>query len=1842
MTSSKSHMSIRLLQVVTFALLFHLCSSTDCAADPGNQDFTIQSVSPSGGSCLGETVVTIQAVFKMPNCSFLTGFGENLWNGLGPGGVLQTITIDGIACVLHGTINSDPNYQNILTCKVATISNCNTVSGAGKLVQILWNGKISQGGYMWSWIPCWSAVRIFPQMGIVSGGTVVTITGGNFSDIVTLQSVNNVVAYVTIDLYPCTNLNYINSTSITCVTTDAGQSTGQCQDVVITIDTMINTIAGAWAWIPRPLVSAVSPSHGPAQGGITITIDGTFGTKLHNTTVFMGSSGNATSLGCEIGANDVKTPNRISCSLPASQGLGNWIQVQETYLDAARMKQQESISSVKQYIFDYDAPSITSITPSASAPTGGAIMTINGINFGNYAPGSTNPISVALTTTSAVPLACTNVLWVSNQVIKCTIPAGAGYNLSVSVTADSQVSSNVAFFNYLPPNITSISPSTLGPTNGNGMITVTGNNFGAFPCLSRPNFCSQNVLVDGVACFQTVFISDQMLICSVRPGIGKNHFVTVDVSSQVSTQVFPMAYDAPVIESMSNGTAYPGGGNVILTINGRNFGPNDPIDNPISVRIMENTSYIDNATYVAQSFPCVTAKVTVDHYRITCLTSPGLGRNLPVIVTVGSQDSNWNYGFNYLAPQLLAFVRTYTPGPPWTTYFGAPPSALLPDGSNANITIQGLDDTFGYSGPPLDLNVAIGNKNCLSTFWIDSNTLSCVIPPGSGENLPVWITVAGQTNVLNTVRTFTYFPATVTNVSPLSGQGNVTLQLWGSNFGVSSDDDFFIQLGGKVCTQILRYNDSYATCVTPSNLRPVTVYVSVGGWMNPSPFTFVYDPCPVGTFADDVTVSCVSCDPGFYNDQPMTQSCQPCPHNSYQNQSQQAFCYPCPYQSAGLTVATLQLSECQCMPGWYGPNGTDCTQCPPGGDCPGGLQVAPAFGYWGNPNYLASFFPCSPKQACPGNYTCALDAFNRLCSKCPPDTFISSGLCKACPSKAATSAAIAFVSIGVMLAAAAIGKTNSLSKIKIIVSFTSIVSTMNSPTYRIPWPEFFTSFLDSMAAFLEVDMPFSWGASCLYEVQLSFFNKFILPAILPPIGAGCIILYFFFWRACRYLSGGKSSKQTEATKSRCIRNAVLLIFFCVPAICCKVASLYNCIQLDFGIYYLAVDPTIQCYTEEYMTYRDGGIFLLTIYGACVPLSMFLWLAVNHKHLDDEIFKMRYGFMYEDYEKKFFFWETLEMLRKLFFTAAIVILYKMDESSRLAIVVFVAYLYAVITIACKPYVDMTADSLQIYSMVTIYVIGFFGLVFKMNEISKSADTMSVTLIALVIFMIAFGVALSIVGMLGAKLRYRILARFYPELAAQQYKTNGQDMTPEERQRLEEFLARIKLRQEKLKKKTEADVRREERMRLLREKAEKKFLKAQRRYLKDHGEISDSESEENSEDDSDSDSSTSSESEDDSEDADEWDQLMVEQKMVNGKNVISIVPKSNLSIKKGGDMMLEKLETDANKDAEGKKMKDAREKRNKRRSSMKLREAAAWKLPEFVGANLSIFSLSKNEDAKDALELAELTGGMNTTQEGSDGDSENGSVETGKNSASRRPSDGDDTKSVRSVKSVASAVTVKSTTSTVRNRDATVMNLSSKTVRRVGQTAAANLAKNSPVGAGAMVDDSVPSKPSSRLQRSDSRDSFASVVTVSERKTVTATPKALTAGIPKRIPAPSATGTNRSRPASRAPSSQTLPKQDSFTSVGPEQPDSRSVSSPNRSRMRDRPRVVKPVDLSSFANAVAPQQRSMDGSTRATPTNRSAADLAMLNSLKTSLAVNSQTPIWRAPRPGRTPTGRGKPM
>eukprot|EP00743_Colponemidia_sp_Colp-15_P014373 GILK01016998.1.p1 GENE.GILK01016998.1~~GILK01016998.1.p1 ORF type:complete len:420 (-),score=91.17 GILK01016998.1:201-1292(-) len=192
---------------------------------------------------------------------------------------------------------------------------------------------------------------------------------------------------------------------------------------------------------------------------------------------------------------------------------------------------------------------------------------------------------------------------------------------------------------------------------------------------------------------------------------------------------------------------------------------------------------------------------------------------------------------------------------------------------------------------------------------------------------------------------------------------------------------------------------------------------------------------------------------------------------------------------------------------------------------------------------------------------------------------------------------------------------------------------------------------------------------------------------------------------------------------------------------------------------------------------------------------------------------------------------------------------------------------------------------------------------MNEISKAENILSIIFIILVTFAIAFIVTFPVSSTLAALRKRCNVARVHPEPTVEQHEATDQDMTSGENQRLESFLLYIKTCQQKLKKEAEVEERRQERIELLRKKEERNALREERRSLKDQGEISDSESDQSddSDDSSCSDSSTESESEIDSEEAHELEQWIAEQKVVDGENVVAIVPKPISAKMKSGHII-----------------------------------------------------------------------------------------------------------------------------------------------------------------------------------------------------------------------------------------------------------------------------------------------------------------------------------------------------
>jgi hypothetical protein len=104
-----------------------------------------------------------------------------------------------------------------------------------------------------------------PSFGTTLGGTTITIRGTNLFNILT----------VTLGTSPCTNVTFINSEQVSCVT---GTSTvlGPVDVTTVNIDEIITTMPDAFTYIQNPpVITGVAPDNSPSTGNTTVMISGT-------------------------------------------------------------------------------------------------------------------------------------------------------------------------------------------------------------------------------------------------------------------------------------------------------------------------------------------------------------------------------------------------------------------------------------------------------------------------------------------------------------------------------------------------------------------------------------------------------------------------------------------------------------------------------------------------------------------------------------------------------------------------------------------------------------------------------------------------------------------------------------------------------------------------------------------------------------------------------------------------------------------------------------------------------------------------------------------------------------------------------------------------------------------------------------------------------------------------------------------------------------------------------------------------------------------------------------------------------------------------------------------------------------------------------------------------------------------------------------------------------------------------------------------------------------------------------------------------------------------------------
>jgi Big-like domain-containing protein/IPT/TIG domain-containing protein/putative Ig domain-containing protein/VCBS repeat protein len=284
-----------------------------------------------------------------------------------------------------------------------------------------------------------TVTSVSPNSGPASGGTLVTVSGTNFTG----------ATAVNFGSAPAASFTVNSATSIT-ATSAAGSAGAVDVTVTNTGGTSTTSVADGFTYVSStaPTVTGISPNAGPPSGGTRVIITGSQFTGA--TAVNFGS----------VAASSFTVVSATQITVTSPPENAGTVDVTLTTPGGT------SIISAADHFTYTTLPSVGAVSPNAGPTTGGTVVTISGANF----IGATGVNFGSVPATFAVNSA--------TQITASSPPEGAG-TVDVTVTAPNGTSptSPADQFAYeSPPVVTTISPGT-GPTLGGTIVTISGTSF---------------------------------------------------------------------------------------------------------------------------------------------------------------------------------------------------------------------------------------------------------------------------------------------------------------------------------------------------------------------------------------------------------------------------------------------------------------------------------------------------------------------------------------------------------------------------------------------------------------------------------------------------------------------------------------------------------------------------------------------------------------------------------------------------------------------------------------------------------------------------------------------------------------------------------------------------------------------------------------------------------------------------------------------------------------------------------------------------------------------------------------------------------------------------------------------------------------------------------------------------------------------------------------------------------------------------------------------------------------------------------------------------------------------
>ncbi|KAJ3442797.1 insulin-like growth factor binding proteinn-terminal [Anaeramoeba flamelloides] len=522
--------------------------------------------------------------------------------------------------------------------------------------------------------------------------------------------------------------------------------------------------------------------------------------------------------------------------------------------------------------------------------------------------------------------------------------------------------------------------------------------------------------------------------------------------------------------------------------------------------------------------------------------------------------------------------------------------------------------------------------------------------------------------------------------------------------------------------------------------------------------------CPMGTYNPNEGQSvCQSCEPGTYQSKEGEINCRNCEFNTYQPKSGSTKCVYCPMNSETLSTKAQTYMECFCKVGYFGRPGEYCEICPTEGICDSFNQFypIPRAGYWSSSTNPTQLIKCQIPEACPGYEQ---DACNEelgyrgyQCTECKTGFFKNQRLCERCPNNATQRLALIFlIFIAVLLFLLYIAKkaTAYFGSFTISFAFLQLIAIVYQ--LEVNWPQTISITLKTFQIF-DFNLDFL-ATECSFNFD--YVEKWYMIQLLPFI---CLVLFVLVYlllflhskvitRVTKYFNGKNkrrflykpsklvdqkfiyylkvakyylllpfyqciSKSELNDLKSIFINFFLTLLTLLYLILSQKCLEIFDCeYDTELKQYIFQPDANYICYADhrKWNMLLAFAILFMALYILGIPLLIIILLIKNSKKLTEKQFDLKFGLLCSRYNKSFFFWEIIIMLRKLFLV--IFKIFIMDYT-QLQLILFIGLivLSLLVQFKYKPYLNTRHNFLESLQLIISIIILFSALIFNSDEL-----------------------------------------------------------------------------------------------------------------------------------------------------------------------------------------------------------------------------------------------------------------------------------------------------------------------------------------------------------------------------------------------------------------------------------------------------------------------------------------------------------------------------------------------